>query len=622
LKIRDHIKLFFALTVFWLWIAVLGKIIFFIQNLSFIANSGVFEILQAFYKGILLDLSLSGYLLVPTILISLFVKPTYFKKIQLWYCYIAGALILIINQIDAFLFAEWGTRINYLALVYAQHPAEAMASVSFGMYTLALIVLISAFLILHFSIFFFKKIFPLNLKVVPSQLTSSLVIIPLLGIAFIFIRGSLDKVPVNQSVAYYSNNPLLNQTAVNGPWNLIYYLFNSSNKIDESKLNFMSDEEADVLFKSLHKPSEDLKHDFWFEQNSNPNILFIVMESLSAEAVKSADGALDLCPNFDELTEEGLLFSNMYSSGDRTDKGLVALLSGFPSQPFTSIMTEPAKSKNLPSVLNDFTTSEYASVFLYGGNSAFANMRSYFYTTGFEKVIDQNSLPVQTAKGAWGYHDQDLFASLKMQINATHQPFFFTALTLSSHDPYDFPKEALKNYQDKEPFSKLKASLRYTDSCLGDFMAWFKQQPAYANCLVVIVADHGHPIGVKDNFYFGLHKFKIPCLLTGGALPDSMKGVKITHPVNQHSIGPFLLEKNNKLIRSNYPFYKNPMDTFYPFAWYSFQHGTGWIDENHAFLYYFENEMIEQLNGDETVEIDVQKIKALQHKLLEKYLGY
>lgn len=622
MKISGLIKLFFAFTVFWLWIAVLGKIIFFIQNLDFIAESGSVEILKAFYKGFLLDLSLAGYLLVPTLILSIFFKPGFLEKFRQWYCYIAGVLILLINQVDAFLFAEWGTRINYLALVYAQHPAEAMASVSSGMYLLALIVLCPAFVILHFSIQFFKKIVPLKFTDRHSRLVAGLISIPLLGIAFIFIRGSIDKVPINQSIAYYSNNPLLNQTAVNGPWNLIYYLFNSSKNLDISKLKFMSDEQAEVIFQTLHKPSENLSNELWFEPTQNPNILFIVLESFTAEAVKSAEGVLDLCPHFDKLTEQGLLFTNMYASGDRTDRGLVAILSGFPSQPFTSIMTEPAKSKNLPSVLKDFTTPDYSSFFMYGGNSSFANMRAYFYTTGFENVIDQNSLPVKTAKGAWGYHDQDLFASLKIQINTNHEPFFITALTLSSHDPFDFPRESVKDFQDKEPFSKLKTSLRYTDSCLGEFMEWFKQQPAYANSLVVLVADHGHPIGVKDNFYFGLHKFRIPCLIIGGGLQDSLKGVKILHPVNQHSIGPFLLEKNNKLKRSNYPFYKNPMDTVQPFGWYSFQHGTGWIDEKHAFLYYFENELTELLRGDESVEIDVEKIKALQQKLLEKYLGF
>src|SRR5690606_11414938 len=61
-----------------------------------------------------------------------------------------------------------------------------------------------------------------------------------------------------------------------------------------------------------------------------PNILVIVWESGAAPAFGSTGGLAGVTPRFDSLRREGILFRNMYAAGDRTDKGVTAVLSGFP----------------------------------------------------------------------------------------------------------------------------------------------------------------------------------------------------------------------------------------------------------------------------------------------------
>ena len=55
-------------------------------------------------------------------------------------------------------------------------------------------------------------------------------------------------------------------------------------------------------------------------------------------------------PNMQRLKGEGIWFENFFANSFRTDRGEVAILSGFPAQTRMSIMKLPAKSRNLPSL--------------------------------------------------------------------------------------------------------------------------------------------------------------------------------------------------------------------------------------------------------------------------------
>jgi hypothetical protein len=53
-------------------------------------------------------------------------------------------------------------------------------------------------------------------------------------------------------------------------------------------------------------------------------------------------------PELGKIADEGILFRNCFASGDRSDKGLIAILSAFPAQPTASVMTMPKKTAHLP----------------------------------------------------------------------------------------------------------------------------------------------------------------------------------------------------------------------------------------------------------------------------------
>ena len=147
-------------------------------------------------------------------------------------------------------------------------------------------------------------------------------------------------------------------------------------------------EEALGVLESLRQPvlSKDSIINPIFKTKT-PNIIFVIWEGFTAKVVGPLGGDIEITPNFNSLSEEGLLFTNFYANGDRTDKGLVALLSGYFPQPKKSIIKMPLKSKKLPLLSQSLKDLGYHNSFYYGGDLNFADMNNYLFGKGIDEIF-------------------------------------------------------------------------------------------------------------------------------------------------------------------------------------------------------------------------------------------
>ena len=88
--------------------------------------------------------------------------------------------------------------------------------------------------------------------------------------------------------------------------------------------------------------------DFYVHQKERPNVIIVVWESLTAKMYQKQHKGVSVIPTIDSLTQNAIWFSNMYASGDRTEKGLAAILSAYPAQALTSIVKEIKKRLACP----------------------------------------------------------------------------------------------------------------------------------------------------------------------------------------------------------------------------------------------------------------------------------
>ena len=182
-------------------------------------------------------------------------------------------------------------------------------------------------------------------------------------------------------------------------------------------------------------------------------------------------------PYLDQIAQENLSFLECYASGDRTEKGLISVLSAYPAQPLSSVIVFPEKMQKLPSVLNDFKKENYNTSFIYGGDIEFASMKSYLVVNQTDLILDVKNFESQYKTSKWGVHDEYLFSKAQETLKQVKEPFFTGILTLSSHEPYDVPK----TYQGikKDEWFKYKNSIRYTDECLNNFIEFCKTQKCW-----------------------------------------------------------------------------------------------------------------------------------------------
>ena len=350
---------------------------------------------------------------------------------------------------------------------------------------------------------------------------------------------------------------MLNQAAVNPLFNIIESL--SENTFDLNKYTYMSSVEAQQLTQQL-LPTDRWTHTEEVFTTQRPNIVLVILESFSTNA-------LDAMPNLMRLAQEGIYFSNAYSSTYRTDRGIVSLISAFPGQPTSSLMTVPSKSRNLPQIGKALKQEGYLLNFYYGGDEDFTNMRSYLIDGGFENRVVDKDFPLQDRMSKWGAHDHIVLerASREIRQRYTQYPdnqYFDVILTLSSHEPFDVPFTS--------DFSHAYLnSVAYTDSCLGAFVDSLKQHPLWDSTIVILSPDHGYPYPNGIANYNPL-RYRIPMAIIGGAVQQPMQ---VPTLCSQIDLVPTVLHAMGLDINA-FPFSNNILDSNQAeFAFYAFNDG-------------------------------------------------
>jgi phosphoglycerol transferase MdoB-like AlkP superfamily enzyme len=384
---------------------------------------------------------------------------------------------------------------------------------------------------------------------------------------FVPMRGGIQKIPMNQSDVYFSQKLFADHAALNLPWNLFHSLLNKNS--DQNPFQYFSRDKAKELVDSLYKTGPVKVPSILSVKK--PNIIFIIMESYTAKLIGCLGGEDGVTPNIDRIASEGLLFTNIYAAGDRSEKGQVAVLSGYPNQAITSIIKTPTKTQNLPSINKSLEKEGYSSSYTYGGELEFANIKSYLVNLGFQRLVSKYSFSRSERTTSWGVHDHIVLNKFLEDIKKEQQPFFATIFTLSSHEPYDVPMA--QHFIGNDETTLFKNAFYYTDSTIGNFIEKIKKEPWWQNTLVVLVADHGHPLPGHDP-NDRPSKFHIPLIFTGGAL--QLKGI-VKNIGSQTDIAKTVLHQLG-IPGNNFKWGKDLLDSSArQFAFYSFNNGFGFV---------------------------------------------
>lgn len=383
----------------------------------------------------------------------------------------------------------------------------------------------------------------------------------ILAAVILAIRGTLGHRPINPSTVAYSNDGLLNTLALNSLYNVSYAIY--SMKYEKSAAAVYGSmpsgrmQEIALTCAGLPYPPAIESHPSVHLQTptttrSRPaNIVIILEESLGAQYSAALGGAQNLTPHLDALAQTGWAFKRTYATGTRSVRGLEAVTAGFLPTPAQAVLKLPGAQRGFFTLADVLGRHGYHSRFIYGGESHFDNMKSFFLGNGFDEIVDLPDFTDPAFVGTWGASDEDMFTQLDAKLRADHendQPSFTLAFSVSNHSPWEYP--AGRICVDGNP-ATVENTVRYADWALGQFFERARQAPYWENTIFLVVADH-------DSRVFGetlvpVRHFHIPAVIVGGGIAPrqdesiisqidlpptllSLAGITCTHPMLGHDL--------------------------------------------------------------------------------------
>ena len=607
---RQRLLVLGYIAIFWLIFEAVIRGLFLLYNNDLSAQLGAAEILGTFMHGLKMDISLLGYFMMASSLIlavSMLVKNRwpYFvlNTIHIFSIIVCSLLVTI----DIELYRHWGFRLNTAPLFYLQHTgAEAMGSVPLSV--VFKLLLLGAALITVF-IFLYDQFVMTRISALTHGKKRGFAVLLILAVAmFIPIRGSFTVAPMNTGFVYFhKTKPYANHAAINVVWNFLYTINrNTRTKYPE---DLLPKQVAEKYFRELYPPHDTTTTRLL--KSRRPNIILFILESFTADVIEPLGGLKEITPNLNQLCSEGVLFTNFYASGDRTDKGLISILSAYPAQPLTSIIKNPAKTQRLPYFNHYMLNLGYHTSFVYGGDIDFANFRSYLTNSRFDHITADEDFPDEYNESKWGVHDHIVFERALQECDSARAPFFKVILSLSSHEPFDVPM--VPKIPGGEVESLFLNSCYYTDKSVGEFIMKAKTSSWWENTVIVFVADHGHHLPGKKEIK-DKERYRIPLLMIGGAV----KTDTVIHKyAGQTDLANTLLAQ---LDRTS-PAFTFSKDILAPssksFAAYFFNDGFGFVSPDQYII--FDNVGKQFLRKDGAGAQDLDRARSYEQILFTDY---
>ncbi len=495
-----------------------------------LASEGFFKIL---FNGFRIDISSVCYLFIlPAFLSCFFLSENKMGRlwsfgIRIWITFSIWLILYMEAATVPFIF-EYDLRPNRLFIEYLIYPKEILSMLWMG-YKLELFLGICVSV---FSVIFGWKISRYLLKDLnyPVWYVRPLLAFLVLSVGILGARSTLGHRPLNPAFVAFSTDPLINDLTLNSSYSVLfsakqmaseedafrfYPPLKRSEIIQEVQNNMNVEKDA---FKDNALPSYAF-HEASY-QGKPKNIVILLLESHGARYVSGLNG-LPLSPNLDQLMKEGWAFNRLYATGTRSVRGIEAVISGFLPTPSRSTVKLNKSQHQFFTLAHMLKTKGYHTQFIYGGESHFDNMKSFFLGNGF---IDMQDLPTFNQPkfvGSWGASDQDLYTHAHenfVKLNKEEKPFFSLVFSSSNHSPFEYPDNVIEQYN--TPKQTVENAVKYADFALGEFLEKAKKSAYWKNTVFIVVADH-------DARSYGpqaipISHFHIPGIIFGKDIPAKM----------------------------------------------------------------------------------------------------
>ena len=530
--------------------SLLLRIVFLVWQLNDLELS-IFSLIKILGIGLFFDIGVLSFLFViSTFYILLIPQKWIGSRLDKLLIYSGFSLTLFIFVFTFFaeitFWEEFKCRFNFVAVDYLIYTFEVVQNIheSYPLY-----ILIPSMLLITGVIFFYfwKKQF--FIETFSSRISFKKRIIPF-GVSIIVM--SFYTLFITNSSAEWSTNRYNNEISKAGVYSFFAELRN--NKLDfKTFYTSISDEEAFKIVRTnlQEENARFIANDFSIKRkitdsldtNTKPNVVFILIESMSGSFMSEFGNQEKITPFLDSIANQSLFFKNLYATGNRTVRGMEAVTLSIPPTPGQSIVKRP-NNANLYTISNVFKSKNYQCNFFYGGDGYFDNMNAFYGGNGFDIYdrgrgsilsdaikttrhnIEDNEV---TFENAWGICDEDIYNKMIKVADEYHQknkPFLNFIMTTSNHRPYTYPNNKI----DIPSGTGRNGAVKYSDYALQQLFTKAKNKPWFKNTIFVFVADHCASSAGKDEI--DVKNYQIPAIIYWQNLIQPQKVTKLCSQID------------------------------------------------------------------------------------------
>lgn len=511
----------------------ISRLLLFVWQFDRVSDAG--NIGYLLMMGVRADIVQMGYLTLPLLLLA----PLFFnrwgikcwEKIQSVWLIVAITYIAFMEVSTPAFIMQYDLRPNRLFIEYLEYPKEVFSTLWGGFRPW---LFVSAVVLIVFLYGLTKLTRRLNKQTTfkHKSMTSSLVVWPLLVILLVLgVRSTLAHRPANPAFFSVTSDALVNSLIISSAYSVEYAIYNMRHEASAARVygNVPIEQVLSTVKEQPYLTGKKFPLEQYPTVHFNPasrhydkrkNIVIILEESLGATFVKDLDG-IDVTPNLDQLRQEGWWFKQLYATGTRSVRGIEAVISSFLPTPARSTVKLSLSQQNFYTAADLLSRKGYFTEFIYGGETHFDNMKSFFTGNGFQSTIGQGDIINPQFVGSWGASDEDLFNTAHQRfeiLQQAGQPFFSLVFTSSNHEPFEFPDGAIELYS--KPKSSVENAVKYADFSLGEFIKMAKRSSYWNDTIFLVVADHD--TRVYGNELVPVNKFRIPGLILGGSIQSKV----------------------------------------------------------------------------------------------------
>lgn len=350
-----------------------------------------------------------------------------------------------------------------------------------------------------FTIIFFVMLLGINLSMVSKTSYGSLV-----------KQWNRESIVKSFGIIIYQGNDLI-QTS--------YSKMNSLFGYDEASRKFVT------YYNERDRKKSDNKYTNMFE---GKNVIMMHMESMMTFFVDLKINGVEITPNLNKLTKEGLYFSNFYpeiSVGTSSDTEFTVNTSLLPVSSGTVFVSYYNREYvSLEKLLSD---KGYYTFSMHGNKASMWNRDKMHPSLGYQKMYFEDTYNIDEVVGL-GLSDVSFYNQITpilSDIEKNNANYMGTIITLSNHTPFNdlekYPEldltykttkvnpetgieeEVTYDYLDGTKLGNYIRSAHYADMALGQFIDKLYSEDIMNDTVFVMYGDHDAKLNRSEfNYYY------------------------------------------------------------------------------------------------------------------------